>query len=149
MIHDIDLIQQLVGRPLATVDAVGIPVLWGEDNIANARLRFEGGCVVNVTASRVKPARASAGCGCSRGMPTVTIDFQAGEATMAPVGKCSGRAGRAARAATIEANDPLQLEIEAFLAAVRGERAVAISGTDGRLALEGALRITRALQRPP
>jgi predicted dehydrogenase len=42
----------------------------------------------------------------------------------------------------------LGLEIEAFLAAIRGERAVAVSGADGRLALESALRITRALQRP-
>jgi predicted dehydrogenase len=53
MIHDIDLIQLLVGRPLAAIDAVGVPVLSGRDDIANARLRFAGGCVANVTASRV------------------------------------------------------------------------------------------------
>jgi predicted dehydrogenase len=47
MIHDIDLIQELVAAPLAAVDAVGVPVLSAHDDIANARLRFEGGCVVN------------------------------------------------------------------------------------------------------
>ena len=45
-------------------------------------------------------------------------------------------------------NDALKLEIEAFLAAIRGERAVAVSGEDGRRALATALRITEALQRP-
>jgi predicted dehydrogenase len=53
MIHDIDLIQQLVRAPLARVDAVGVPVLSSRDDIVNGRLHFESGCVVNVTASRV------------------------------------------------------------------------------------------------
>jgi predicted dehydrogenase len=47
-----------------------------------------------------------------------------------------------------ETNDPLALEIAAFLAAIRGSRAVAVTGADGRHALETALRITAALERP-
>lgn len=53
MIHDIDLIQELVGRPIASIDAVGSPIFSQDIDIANARIRFEGGCVVNTTASRV------------------------------------------------------------------------------------------------
>ena len=53
MIHDIDLVQMIVGTELASVDAIGTPVFSGEIDIANARLKFEGGCVANVTASRV------------------------------------------------------------------------------------------------
>jgi len=55
MIHDIDMVLSLVKSPLAAVDAVGIPVLSGTEDIANARLRFENGCVANLTASRVTP----------------------------------------------------------------------------------------------
>ncbi len=150
MIHDIDLIQQLVGRPLAAVDAVGVPVLSAEDDIANARLHFEGGCVVNVTASRVS-LKGERKMRLFQKDAYVSIDFQAGEATIARKG--SGEMFPGVPDVRIErrrfaANDPLRLEIEAFLAAVRGERAVAVSGADGRLALASALRITRALQRP-
>ncbi len=150
MIHDIDLIQQLVGRPLAAVDAVGVPVLSGEDDIANARLHFEGGCVVNVTASRVS-LKSERKMRLFQRDAYLSIDFQAGEATIARKG--SGEMFPGVPDVRIErrrfaANDPLKLEIEAFLAAVRGERAVAVSGADGRLALDSALRITRALQRP-
>ena len=53
MIHDIDLVQMIVGSPVATLDAIGTPVFSAEIDIANARLRFESGCVANVTASRV------------------------------------------------------------------------------------------------
>lgn len=53
MIHDIDVILHFVKSPLAQVDAVGIPILSKHEDIANARLRFESGAVVNVTASRV------------------------------------------------------------------------------------------------
>jgi predicted dehydrogenase len=53
MIHDIDLVLGLVGRPVEGVDAVGVPVLTGSVDIANARLTFEGGAVANITASRV------------------------------------------------------------------------------------------------
>ena len=150
MIHDIDLIQQLVGRPLVRVDAVGVPVLSGEDDIANARLHFEGGCVVNVTASRVS-LKSERRMRLFQRDAYFSIDFQAGEATIARKG--SGEMFPGVPDVRLErrrfaANDPLMLEIEAFLAAVRGERAVAVSGVDGRLALDSALRITRALQRP-
>jgi len=53
MIHDIDLVQMIVGSPVASFDAIGTPVFSAEIDIANARLRFENGCVANVTASRV------------------------------------------------------------------------------------------------
>ena len=53
MIHDIDIVQSIVGRPIESIDAVGTHVFSGAVDIANARLRFEGGCVANVTASRV------------------------------------------------------------------------------------------------
>jgi predicted dehydrogenase len=55
MIHDIDIVQRLVGEEPESVEAIGVPVLSTQVDIANARLRFPGGCVANFTASRVSP----------------------------------------------------------------------------------------------
>jgi predicted dehydrogenase len=53
MIHDIDVVLSLVRSPVKRVDAVGVPILSATEDIANARLVFENGCVANITASRV------------------------------------------------------------------------------------------------
>jgi len=53
MIHDIDIIQYLVKSKVARIDAIGAPVFTAEEDIANARIAFENGCVANVTASRI------------------------------------------------------------------------------------------------
>jgi predicted dehydrogenase len=149
MIHDIDLIQLLVDQPLAAVDAVGVPVLSGRDDIANARLRFEGGCVANVTASRVS-FKSERRMRLFQRDAYISIDFSAGSATIArrDAAAAGPVPGIALEQRTLGASDALRLEIEAFLSAIRGERPVAVSGEDGRRALEAALRITAALQRP-
>lgn len=150
MIHDIDLIQELVAAPLAAVDAVGVPVLSARDDIANARLRFEGGCVVNVTASRVS-MKSERKMRVFQRDAYISIDFQAGQATVAR--KSEGEMFPGVPNIGIErrdfaGNDALEMEIKAFLAAVRGTRPVAVSGEDGLRALATALEITRAMQRP-
>jgi predicted dehydrogenase len=150
MIHDIDLIQALVAAPLERVDAVGVPVLSGRDDIANARLRFAGGCVANVTASRVS-LKSERKMRVFQRDAYVSIDFQAGSAAIARKGAGEmfpGVPGIGLERRRFESNDPLRLEIEAFLGAIRGRREVAVSGSDGRRALETALRITAALERP-
>ena len=60
MIHDLDIVSMLADADVERVEAVGIPVLSLTDDIANARLRFAGGCVANLTASRVSAASRSA-----------------------------------------------------------------------------------------
>ena len=55
MIHDIDIVLNLVRSPIAQMDAVGIKVLSEFEDLANARLRFQSGCVANITASRLTP----------------------------------------------------------------------------------------------
>ncbi len=57
MIHDLDLISLLVGREVERIDAVGVAILTPRFDLANARLRFAGGGVANVTASRVSAKR--------------------------------------------------------------------------------------------
>jgi predicted dehydrogenase len=53
MIHDLDIVLHLTRSPLARVDAVGMSLLFGKEDMANARLEFEDGCVANLTASRI------------------------------------------------------------------------------------------------
>jgi len=55
MIHDLDIVLDLVGSEVQSVEAVGFPVLSANEDIANARLVFQNGCVANLTASRVSP----------------------------------------------------------------------------------------------
>lgn len=59
MIHDLDVVLSLVRAEVKSVEAVGVSVFGGHEDIANARLTFANGCVVNLTASRVslRPAR--------------------------------------------------------------------------------------------
>ncbi len=53
MIHDLDLVLALVDSPIASVDAIGAPVASAHEDIANARIRFDNGCVATITASRI------------------------------------------------------------------------------------------------
>jgi predicted dehydrogenase len=150
MIHDIDLIQQLVGAPLKQVDAVGVPVLSSRDDIANARLHFATGCVVNVTASRVS-LKSERKMRVFQRDAYISIDFQGRQASIARRGAGEmfpGVPNVAVEQRTFEDNDALRLEIEAFLGAVRGERSVAVTGADGLRALESAIRITEGMRRP-
>ena len=57
MIHDIDVVLSVVKSPVAGIDAVGVPVLTPRIDIANVRLRFENGCIANLTASRISRDR--------------------------------------------------------------------------------------------
>ncbi len=57
MIHDIDIVLALTRSPIVSMDAVGVPVFSSSEDIANARLHFQSGCVANLTASRVSMDR--------------------------------------------------------------------------------------------
>ena len=151
MIHDIDLIQQLVGAELTSVDAVGVPVLSPRDDIANARLHFESGCVANVTASRVS-LKTERKMRLFQRDAYVSIDFQNRTATVARKGTGEmfpGVPDILLENRRFEATDSLRLEIEAFLRSIRGGAPGAATGDDGLRALRTALHIAEALQRPP
>ncbi|HTT04080.1 MAG TPA: Gfo/Idh/MocA family oxidoreductase [Steroidobacteraceae bacterium] len=155
MIHDIDLLQMIVGSPLAAMDAIGTAVFSGEVDIANARLRFQNGCVANVTASRVS-LKTERKLRVFRDDAYLSIDLQ--QKILTVIRKRQGGApGDAASLAELlaggglpvhieeqsfEQGDALRAEIEAFLAAVRGEAPVKVSGEDGLRALRTAIAIT-------
>lgn len=151
MIHDIDLIQMIVGSPLQGLDAVGTPVFSPEIDIANARLRFENGCVANVTASRVSlKTERKLRVFCNEAY--LSIDLH--QKILTVIRKRSPPAADGQLPVQIEEQsfaqgDALLAEIQAFLAAIRGQGRVLVSGEDGQRALRTAIAISERVQAAP
>jgi predicted dehydrogenase len=157
MIHDIDLVRTLVGTNVGDVAAVGVPVLTPFVDIANARLTFASGAVANITSSRVSRERMRKVRIFQRS-GYLSLDLAAGggeflrlrrdvdlaELTMAPL-----QLEAFVERIPLEApeGEPLRLEFESFVSAVRGESPVVVTGEDGREALAVALRIVGEIER--
>jgi len=149
MIHDIDLIQELVGTPIESIDAVGASVFSGEIDIVNARLRFQGGCVANTTASRIS-LKQERKIRIFQDDAYLSVDMQQKILTVirkkdaAPV---ETPAQVAIEEESFDQGDALKAEIEAFLRSVRDNVAPLVSGEDGLRALQTALRITEMVHQ--
>ena len=144
MIHDIDIIQSLVGAPIESIDAVGTSVFSAGLDIANARIRYANGCVANTTASRVS-MKAERKLRLFQDDAYISIDLQQKVLTIVrkPPGEAAAVPGQVTlEERSYEQGDALKLEIEAFVAAIREGHAPAVSGEDGLRALETAIRIT-------
>ena len=147
MIHDIDIVGSIVGRPIESIDAVGTPVFSGAVDIANARLRFEGGCVANVTASRVS-LKTERKLRVFRDDAYVSIDLQ--QRILTTIVKRATPPAAGELPVTIdeqsfEQGDALRAEIRSFLECIALGRPPVVSGEDGLRALETAIRITDML----
>ena len=157
MIHDIDLVRTLVGGHVKDVSAVGVQVLTPFVDIANARLRFDDGAVANITASRVSRERMRK-VRIFQESGYLSLDLGTGEGEFFRLRRDVDFAELAKGAQAIEAfvervpllaseGEPLRLEFESFLSAVRGAAPVAVSGEDGREALAVALSIVSEIER--
>jgi predicted dehydrogenase len=148
MIHDIDIILTMVGSPVRSVNSVGVPVLSGEVDIANARLQFENGCVANVTASRVTP-KAERKIRIFQADAYISIDYQERKVAIYRKGgegmPIPGLPNVTMDLKTFEQGDALLAEIRSFVDAVRSGAAPVVTGEDGKRALELALQINRKL----
>ncbi len=147
MIHDLDIVQSIVGSEIEHIDAVGTPVFSSEIDIANARIRFANGCVANATASRVS-LKTERKLRVFQDDAYLSLDLQ--QKILTVIRKRAVAAGEANLPVSIdeqsfEPGDALRSEIEAFLASCRGERAVAVSGEDGARALQTAVAIAAAV----
>ena len=157
MIHDIDLVHTLVGGKAASVAAVGVPVLTPFVDIANARLTFDSGAVANITASRVSRDRMRK-IRIFQQSGYLSLDLAAGNGEFYRMRGDIDVASLASAPLALEQfveripleaeeGEPLRLEFESFLAAVRGEAPVAVSGEAGREALAVALQIVSDIER--
>jgi predicted dehydrogenase len=146
MIHDIDLVLDLVRSPIVELRASGASVLTDDVDIGNARLEFESGCVANITASRVsrQPMRKLRVFQRDRYLAVDTMHDGIAIARRQPGAGGEPRIEFEQRG--LEKGDPLMREVEAFVHAVRSGTAPAVGGEQARRALEVALRIS-ALMR--
>jgi predicted dehydrogenase len=142
MIHDLDVILSIVGSPVAAIDAVGVPVLTPKIDIANVRLRFENGCIANLTASRISRDRTrkirffQPDC-------YVSVDYAAQELEVwRLVRPTAGLPGIEGGVVPVQQEEPLKRELEDFIDAVRARREPIVTGEDGRRALALAEDVT-------
>ena len=149
MIHDIDLIEHIVRSPIASIDAVGAPVFTDEIDIANARIRFENGCVADVTASRIS-LKAERKLRVFQADAYLSIDLQQKLLTIVrkPASIGEGELPKVdLEERSFDQGDALLAEIRSFVDTVRSGGWPVVSGEDGLRALETATRIADLVQR--
>lgn len=149
MIHDIDIIQDLVKSPVKEVSPIGVPVMNAEIDIANARIAFENGSVANVTASRVS-TRTERKMRVFQHNAYIVVDFL--EKTLATY-QCRPGMSADPRSiqgdlATFEQTDALMAEIESFRTSIQSGKSPLVSGEDGARALETAMLIAQQMRIP-
>ncbi len=148
MIHDLDIIGSLVRSRVAGVQAVGIAILTGRIDIANARIIFEDGCVANITASRVSADKVRK-LRLFQKHQYISLDYTRQDVTVTGLEQTreGGLPEIVSRRLTPENREPLREELDAFLRAVRGIGPVECTGGDGRRALALALEILAQAER--
>ncbi len=160
MIHDIDLILDLVGRPLVSAEACGARIFSPSEDVANARLVFEGGAVADVTASRVA-LKAERKLRIFQSDAYMSVDLLAKKGVVYrksealrrgeidPASLTPAQAGGSPldfvlkklvsfKKLKIPKVNPIGRELEDFLAAARERRQPPVSGAQGLAALQAA-----------
>lgn len=145
MIHDLQILHALDPSPVAEIRATGIAVLSQRIDIANVRVELESGAVANLTASRVSSERARK---LRVFLPNryYSLDYQAQEIKGYRLEEEGGQRRILPDDLPVERAEPLKRELEAFLAACRGEAAPQVTGEQGRRALATALAVVEAIR---
>lgn len=167
MIHDIDIVLMLAGSPVSRVDATGVSVIGSVEDVCNARVTFANGAVANLTASRLA-LKTERKIRLFSSDAYVSIDFQKRYGMVAHRGGnldairqvvAQIRSGQITDLSQVnftelvqvqelqidDDTEPLRAELEAFVDAVEGKAAPAVSGRDGLAAVEVAERIVAAM----
>jgi predicted dehydrogenase len=143
MIHDLDIVQWLVGEDVevANVHAVGIPILTNRVDAANARIEFATGAVANITASRVGTEKIRK-MRFFQPRDYVVLDYANNYASISNLSPSGASPWPGVRTQVLEVADvePLRAEIESFFDACTKKSQPVVSGEDGRRALSLALR---------
>ncbi len=147
MIHDLDVVQRLVGEEPESVEGIGVPVLSPQVDIANARLRFPGGCIANCTASRVSPTPLRK-IRFFQADGYVSIDFLQHSAVIVRRTIVPGSEPRIdVEPIRFDPEDALVEQLRGFASAVRARRDESGSAEAGLRALRTALRVVESM--PP
>lgn len=137
MIHDIDIVLSLVKSPIKQIDAVGLPVLTNNEDIANAHILFENGCIANLTASRISEEKV-------RKLRVFeldkycSLDYAEQAITMR---KKNDEKKIVGEELEVHKAEPLRLELSHFIECVKEHKKPLVTIEDGKNALEVALEI--------
>jgi len=137
MIHDLDIVLDLVGAMPEEIRAAGISILSDKVDIANVRLAFPGGCIANLTASRISTERVRK-LRLFQPHQYISLDYQKQDAVAFTV---SGNQQIGFQPLPAVKEEPLRLEVESFLEAVANRTRPRVPGEEGLRALEVALAI--------
>jgi predicted dehydrogenase len=149
MIHDLDIVNQLAGSEVQNIEAVGVPVLSCTEDIANARIRFANGCILNITASRVSLEKMRK-IRVFQADAYISIDFASNKIKVVRREEATDEAGAPkiiAEDLEFDVADALLAQDRAFVETVRERGTPKISGDEGYRALDLALRIQESI--PP
>ncbi len=142
MIHDIGVVLQLVGSRPVDVRSVGVSVLSKTEDIANARIEFENGCVANLSVSRVSSKKVRE-IRVFQSTGYISLDFmnQAGHHVAV------GAGGLDKQEVPIEKGEPLKLELASFVESVKNRKDPKVGGELGKTALGLAIQITEQIRK--
>lgn len=151
MIHDLEIVRALVGGEVVQVDAIGVPVFSKYEDIANARIRFDNGCVANITSSRVSMEKMRK-IRIFAGDAYVSTDYSAQEVIV-----YRRKPGELTADITpmemidiepldVHKDEPLKRELASFVNCVRGRTRPLVSGDDALSALRLAQHVIDAIR---
>ena len=155
MIHDLDVVLSLVDSDVESLEAVGVPVITTRVDIANARLRFANGCIVNLTASRISRDRVrkirffqpSTYVSIDYATQKVEVYRLVGGSGPAPFDGAQGRPSIEGGEIAVTSEEPLKRELADFVEAIASRRAPVVTGEAGRRALALAQEITDKISK--
>jgi predicted dehydrogenase len=147
MIHDLDVVLSLVPAEVESIEAVGVPVLTGRVDIANARVKFANGCIANLTASRISRDRVRK-IRFFQPAAYLSIDYATQKIEMWRLVAGNGRMPAIdGGEVPVTSDEPLKRELEDFVAAVASKRSPAVDGLQGRRALALASQIVERMTK--
>lgn len=149
MIHDIDIILNIVKSKLKDIHAVGVPVITPNTDIANVRLEFESGCTANVTVSRISTKNMRK-IRIFQPNTYLSVDYARREIVVIKKTTQNGMYGFPGieeQAASFPESDSLAEELRAFVSSVLTRKPPVVPGEDGQRALQVALKIMKQINR--
>ncbi len=148
MIHDLDIILSFVKANVEQIHAVGVPVLTENVDIANVRLQFEGGCVANVTASRIS-IEDQRRIRIFQPETYVTVDYATKKVFLIrrSLSSSDEKIKIEGESIPVEPGDALENEIRSFLQCARMRSVPLVTGEDGKRALALAVQINEEIQK--
>jgi predicted dehydrogenase len=147
MIHDLDLILSIMRSDIKTIEAVGVPILSPQEDIANARMRFESGCIANVTCSRVSPEKQRK-IRFFQNDAYFSLDYMKPDLQIyRKLTNADGSIRIAHEHPVLQKDEPLFVEIDSFIHCVINGTKPLVTGEDGVRALKLASKITDQVEQ--